>query len=68
MVTGGEFLNQAGDSGKLISGEGVRNDQDSAVGALIVEESNGEPDEIIPVSSYQTSFLCGCKVELSLIR
>ena len=51
-MTGGEFLNQAGDSRKLISGEGVRDDEDSAVGALVVEESNREPDEIIPVSGH----------------
>ena len=47
-----EFLNQAGDSRKLISGEGVRNDEDPAVGALVVEESNGEPDEIVPISGH----------------
>ena len=51
-MTGGEFLNQACDSGKLISGEGIRDDEDSAVGALVVEESNREPDEIIPVSGH----------------
>ena len=52
MITGGEFSNQTGDSRKLISGEGVRNDVDSTVGALVVEESNREPDEIIPVSGH----------------
>jgi hypothetical protein len=35
-MAGGEFLNQAGDSSKLISGEGVRDDEDPAVGALVV--------------------------------
>ena len=51
-MTGGEFPDQAGDSSKLISGEGVRDDEDSAVGALVVEESNREPDEIVPVSGH----------------
>ncbi len=37
-----EFLDQAGGSRKLISGEGVRNDEDSAVRTLVVEESNRE--------------------------
>jgi hypothetical protein len=64
----GEFPNQAGYSRELISGEGVRDDEDSAVGALIIEESNRESDEIIPVSGHQTSFLFSCKVELPLIR
>jgi hypothetical protein len=68
LMAGGEFLNQAGYSRKLIPGEGVRNDEDSAVGASVVEESNREPDEIIPVFGHQTSFLFGCKVELPLIR
>jgi len=68
FVAEGEFLNQAGDSSKLISGEGVRNNEDPVVGALVVEESNREPDEIIPVSGHQASFLSGCKVELGLIR
>ncbi len=67
-MTGGEFLNQAGDSSELISGEGVRDDKDPAVGALVVEESNREPDEIIPVPGHQTSFLSSCEVELNLIR
>jgi len=67
-MAGGEFPNQAGYSRKLISGEGIRNDEHSAVGASIVEESNREPDEIIPVSGHQTSFLFSCKVELPLIR
>jgi len=51
-MAGGEFLNQPGDSRKLISGEGVRDDEDSIVGALVVEESNREPDEIIPVPGH----------------
>ena len=51
-MEGGEFLNQAGDSRKLISWEGVRDDEDPGVGALVVEESDCEPDEIIPVSGH----------------
>jgi len=51
-MAGGEFFNQAGDSSKLISGQGVRDDEDPAVRALVVEESNREPDEIIPVSGH----------------
>ena len=67
-MTGGEFPNQAGYSRELISGEGIRNDEHSAMVASVIEESNREPDEIIPVSGHQTSFLCSCKVELPLIR
>ena len=37
-MTGGEFLNQAGYSRELVPREGVRNDEDSTVGALVVEE------------------------------
>jgi len=51
-MTGGEFLNQAGYSRELVPREGVRNDEDSTVGALVVEESNREPNEIIPVSGH----------------
>ncbi len=67
-MTGGEFLDQAGYSRKLVPGESVGDDKHSAMGALVIEESNREPDEIVPVSRHQTSFLCGCKVELPLIR
>ena len=68
MMTGGEFPNQAGYSRELISGEGMRNDERSTMGALVIEKSNREPNEIIPVSGHQTSFLCRCKVELPLVR
>jgi hypothetical protein len=64
----GEFFNQGGDSGELIPWEGIRYDEHSAMGALVVEESNREPDEIVPVSGHQTSFLCRCKVQLALVR
>ena len=68
MMKGREFLKQAGYSRKLVSREGVRNNEHSTMGALVVEESDRELDEIIPVSGHQTPFLCGCKVELVLIR
>ena len=68
MMTGGEFLNQAGYSRELVLGESVRNDQHSTMGALVIEESNCEPNKIAPVSGHQTSFLCRCKLELPLIR
>ena len=67
-MAGGEFLNHAGCSRELISGEGVRNDQHSTMWALVIEESNRESNEIIPVSGHQTSFFCRCKLELPLIR
>ena len=51
-MTGGEFPNQAGYSRKLITGEGIRNDQHSTMGTLLIEKSNREPDEIIPVSGH----------------
>jgi len=67
-MTGGEFLNQAGYSGKLVPRESVRNDEHSTMGALVIEESNRELNEIIPISGHQTSFLCRCKLELLSIR
>ncbi len=51
-MTGGEFPHPGGYSRELISGGSVRNDEDSTVGALAVEESNREPDKIIPVSGH----------------
>jgi hypothetical protein len=51
-VTGGEFLDQAGYSRELVSGEGMVNDEDSTMGALVIEKSNREPNEIIPVSGH----------------
>ena len=51
-MTGGEFLNQVGYSRELISGEGMRNDEHSIMGALVIEKSNREPNEIIPVSGH----------------
>ena len=45
-MTGGEFLNLAGYSRELISREGVRNDEDSTVGALVIEEWKGAPYQV----------------------
>ena len=67
-MTGGEFLNQAGYSRELVPRKTVGNDEQSAMGALVIEESNREPDEIVPVSRHQTSFLRSCKFKLPLIR
>ena len=67
-MPGGEFLDQAGYSRKLVPGESIGNDEHSVMGALVIEESNREPDEIISVSGHQTSFLRGCKLKLPLIR
>ncbi len=39
-MAGGESLDQNGYSRKLITGESVGNDEHSAMGALVVEESN----------------------------
>jgi hypothetical protein len=68
VMPGGEFLNQAGYSRKLVPRQSVRNDEHSTMGALVIEELNREPNKIIPISGHQTSFLCRCKVELPLIR
>ena len=67
-MKGGEFLNQAGYSRKLVPRESVRNDEHSTMGAVVIEELNCEPNKIIPVSGHQTSFLRGCKLKLPLIR
>jgi len=68
LMTGGEFLNQAGYSRKLVPGERVRNEEHCTMGASVIEELNREPNKIIPISGHQTSFLCRCKLELPLIR
>ena len=67
-MTGGDFLNQAGYSRKLVPRKTMGHDEHSAMGALVIEESNRESDEIVPVSRHQTSFLRSCKRKLSLIR
>src|SRR4030042_2583817 len=67
-MIGRKFLNQVGYSGKLVPWESVRNDEDSTMGASVIEESNCEPNKIVPISGHQTSFLLGGKFELSLIR
>ncbi len=67
-MTGGDFLDQAGYSRKLVPRESVGNDERSTMGAVVIEESNREPDKIIPVSRHQRSFLRGCKLKLPLIR
>ena len=59
MTVGGELLNLAGYSIKLVPGESVGNDEHSTMRALVIEESNREPDETIPISGHQTSFLRG---------
>ncbi len=51
-MTGGEFPNQACYSRELIPGEGMRDDEHSTVGAPVIEKSNREPNEIIPVSGH----------------
>jgi len=38
------------------------------MGPLVIEELNREPNKVIPISGHQTSFLCGCKLELPLVR
>ena len=67
-MVGGEFLNQAGYSRKLVPRDSVRNDQHSPMGALVIKKLNRKPNEIIPISGHQTSFLCRCKFELLSIR
>jgi len=52
LMKGREFLKQAGYSRKLVPREGVRNNEHSTMGALVVEESDRELDEIIPVSGH----------------
>ena len=51
-MTGGEFPDQAAYSRELISGEGMGNDEDSTMATLVIEKSNREPNEIIPVSGH----------------
>jgi hypothetical protein len=52
LMAGGECAHQARYSRELISWEGMRNDEHSTMGALVIEKSNREPDEIIPVSGH----------------
>ena len=51
-MTGGEFPDQAAYSRELISGEGMRKDEHSTMGALVIEKSNREPNEIVPILSH----------------
>jgi len=51
-MAGGECFDQSRYSGKLISGEGMRNDEHSTMGPLVIEKSNREPNKIIPVSGH----------------
>lgn len=51
-MTEGEFPNQASYSSELVSGKGMWNDEYSAMGALVVEKVNREPDEIVSVSGH----------------
>jgi hypothetical protein len=51
-MTEGEFPNKASYPRELISGEGMRTDEHSTMGALVIEKSNREPNEIIPVSGH----------------
>ena len=67
-MMGGEFLNQTGYSRKLVPGKSVRNDQHSTMRPLVIEKLDRESNKIVPISGHQTSFLCGSKVELPLIR
>ena len=51
-MTGGDFLDQAGYSRKLVPRQSIRNDEHSGMGALVIEELNREPDKIVPVSGH----------------
>lgn len=67
-MAGGKGLEGAGNSGKLISGNGVRYDEHPIMGTIIVEELERELDEIISVPCHQPSLLPGCKLQLFKIR
>ena len=67
-MMGGKCLNHARYSRELISRKGMRDDEHSTMGPLVIEKSNREVNEIISISGHKTPFLCGSKVELPLIR
>jgi len=68
LMMGGEFLNQAGYSRKLVPRESVWNDEHSAMGALVIKKLNRKPNKIVSVSGNQASFSLGGKIKLILIR
>jgi hypothetical protein len=63
-MIGGESLQQGGHAGELIPWNGIGNDQDAMMGAMIVEESEGEFDKVISISGYQASLLFARKLKL----
>jgi hypothetical protein len=67
-VLAGKPPQKAGSSGKFVTWNGVRNDQDSVVGPAVIEELNGKLNEIVPVSGYQASLFPRGKLQLLAVR
>lgn len=51
-----------------IAGQGVGHDQHAMVSAIVVEELDREPNQIVPVPSHETALLSGRSVKLVGIR
>jgi len=60
----GKGFQKTGDPSELICGDGIGDDQDSLMRAEVIEELNGQPDEIISISGYQASSLLRCELQL----
>lgn len=51
-----------------IAGQGVRQDQHPMVRTMVIEELDGEPNEIVPVPGHEAAPLLGRSVKLVGIR
>ena len=65
---GREYFDKSGYSGELVTREGIRNDEDSPMGTLIVEKLDRELDEIVSISGHQTSLLSRSELKLPPVR
>jgi len=65
---GGEFFNQIGYSGELVSRDGMRDDEYSTMGMTAIEKLESHSDEIVSIPGYQASLLTGRKLQLFLVR
>ena len=58
------FSDSAGYEREFIAGESMRNDKDSRMRTMLIEELNSEADKIISVAGYKTSAFRYCPFKL----
>jgi hypothetical protein len=64
LVAQGILLEGLCHSGKPVSGVGVGHDKDAMVGPVLVEELDGEPDEVVAVARHHAALLGSGAFEL----